>query len=318
MPTFCPPTMDVFPALLSRCLGRPVTPGDIMPLTGGTYNAAYRVVLPEGSVVLKIAPPPQRPTLRYERHAMQVEARAMHLARAHTRAPLPDLLGTDFSRTLLPTDALVMSFLPGRPLDQQRALLSAEERVAVDRQIGRHLRALHEATGPAFGHLLDEDRQHPRWRAAFNVLVEDVLEDARQAGVPLPVSEIHDVLNCHSPLLDSVTRPALLLWDSWDGNVFVEVGGQTPHLTGFTDFERALWGDPLAESQLFMRREHAAFAEGYGRDLLNTPEDRLRRGLYDLHLLLVMVVECTYRTLGADSYEDWARKQLVRVLKELQ
>ena len=318
MDTTLNPGAERLPALLSRCLGRPVTPVRISALTGGTYNTAYHVVLPDSPVVLKVAPPPLHPTLRYERQAMHVEAQAMRLARTHTQAPLPDLLGTDFSRTLVSGDALVMAFLPGQPLHEVRPGLSAAQQFAVDQQIGQHLRALHQATGPVFGHLLDSERQHPSWRVAFSDMVGDVLEDARRVGVPLPVAAIRAALARHSPLLDAVTRPSLLLWDSWDGNVFVEPGDPEPRVTGFIDFERALWGDPLAESQLLLRRTHSAFAEGYGQDLLATPEDRLRRGLYDLHLLLVMTVECTYRALGPDSYEAWAREQLGRVLDELQ
>lgn len=249
---------------------------------------------------------------------MRVEAQAMQLARTYTQAPLPDLLGTDFSRTLVPADALVMAFLPGQPLHEMRPGLSATQHSAIDRQIGRHLRALDQATSPVFGHLLDDERQHPSWRVAFGDMVGDLLEDARRVDVPLPVDEIWTVLARHALLLDAVTRPSLLLWDSWDGNIFVEPGDPELRVTGFIDFERALWGDPLAESQLLLRRTHPAFAEGYGRDLLTTPEDRLRRGLYDLHLLLVMTVECTYRSLGADSYGAWAREQPGRVLDELQ
>lgn len=61
------PGTELLPLPVSRCLGQPVTPLQISVLTGGTYNTAYYVVLPEASVVLKIAPPPPRPTLRYER-----------------------------------------------------------------------------------------------------------------------------------------------------------------------------------------------------------------------------------------------------------
>ena len=47
------------------------------------------------------------------------------------------------------------------------------------------------------------------------------------------------------PALDEVQSPRLVHWDLWDGNVFVDPA--TAQITGISDFERSLWGDPLME-----------------------------------------------------------------------
>ena len=76
-----------------------------------------------------------------------------------------------------------------------------------------------------------------------------------------PVSHNLDVL-------DEVSEPALVHWDLWAGNVFVKDG----KITGITDFERALWGDPLMEHYFRMITEPKrpeAFLRGYGLSLIH-------------------------------------------------
>jgi hypothetical protein len=60
-------------------------------------------------------------------------------------------------------------------------------------------------------------------------------------------------------------------WDLWDGNVLVDPASGA--LTGYLDFERALWGDPLLEFQFGPHGRAADVVAGYGSD----PFDRSGR-----------------------------------------
>jgi hypothetical protein len=82
-------------------------------------------------------------------------------------------------------------------------------------------------------------------------------------------------------------------------------------------FVRALWGDPLMEVQFRTLEAPAGFAEGYGRLMLSTPAERLRRVLYNIYLYLIMVIEATYRQYDSDELEQWARQQLAHELERL-
>jgi len=95
--------------------------------------------------------------------------------------------------------------------------------------------------------------------------------------------------------LATVTRPALLHFDLWDGNVLA-AGGQ---LTGLVDGERFLWGDPLLDlvsPALYHRIEDEPehpFLRGYAAatGLVLDDAARTRLALYRIHLYLLMLAE---------------------------
>jgi len=45
--------------------------------------------------------------------------------------------------------------------------------------------------------------------------------------------------------------------------------------------------------------------EGYGQNLLDTPDKKLRRVLYNLYLYLIMIIECYYRKYETKDQENW-------------
>ncbi|MFG1776436.1 phosphotransferase [Micromonospora sp. NPDC049048] len=142
--------------------------------------------------------------------------------------------------------------------------------------------------------------------------IDDLLADAADWAVPLPVPavRIRGLVARHGAVLDVVTRPALLHFDGWAGNVLAVDGPDgTPRLSGLVDGERYLWGDPLMDlvSPLLYRRTEDEPADPLVQAYRATapfPLDagaRRRLGLYRLHLYLLMTMEMPSRGITAAS-----------------
>lgn len=245
----------------------------VHPLGGGTYNDVYRVTSPEGDFVLKVSPPDQ-PGLTYEHNLMRTEA--MFCTLGHAVAPVPEIVHADFSRTLVPGDALLTTYLPGRPLFGRNDV----DRPVIRRQLGTAVAALHEITGPGFGY--PQLGLHSSWTDAFFAMFDAVKADAARFGVPLPAIKLDAVV------FDEVEQPSLVHFDLWDGNVLSGSG-----LTGLVDGERAFWGDPVAEFvslALFGSIEDDVdFLTGYGFEF--TDSARVRLAAYQAYLYSIMLVE---------------------------
>ena len=267
-------------------------------LTGGQFATTYRVTMTDGSrVVVKTAPVGTDQLLTYERDLLRAEALVYGLAASVPELLMPRVLLTDFSRTVLPSDVLVVSHLPGVPMVDSGL---ADDDPRTMRDLGAVMAALHGLTGDAFGY---PSAPAPTWRIAFERMVEDLLADADRWSVAVPAAEVRAAVARHAHVLASVDRPALVHTDLWAGNLFVTPG--TGALVGVIDPERALWGDPVLElvGVHQMRRDPppAALLEGYGPGLdVTSGSARTRLELYRMRHCLVMAIEITPRKFEGD------------------
>lgn len=266
---------------------------------GGTYNDVYRVTSPEGDFVLKISPSEQ-PGLTYERNLTRTEA--MFCTLGHAVAPVPEVVHSDFSRALVPGDALLTTCLPGQPLFGR----SGADRPSIRRQLGTAVAALHEVTGPGFGY--PQLGLHPTWTSAFFAMVDAVKADAVRFGVTLPGIPLDPAV------FDEVKRPSLVHFDLWDGNILTDTG-----LTGLVDGERAFWGDPVAEFvslALFGTIEpDTDFLTSYGFEF--TDSARVRLAAYQAYLYSIMLVERVPRDSRDPELEALITEALTRALDVL-
>ncbi|MGC1374947.1 MAG: aminoglycoside phosphotransferase family protein [Anaerolineales bacterium] len=287
-------------------------------LTDGMYNAAYLIELVDGQKsVLKVAPPDHVKVLRYEKNIMRAEVDVLRLVRAQTEAPVPEVLAYDTSRRLIGQEYYLMDFIPGVGLQKLRKQLSVEDQRAIDFRTGEYLRQINAITGPCFGYFAQPEFHFSTWREAFSRMIEGVLQDGRDAGVELPVpyEALSARLPTFYPALDEVTQPVLVHWDLWDGNILVDP--ETKTIAGILDFERALWAEPLMETNFDAFGTNPAVVEGYGLDLLAAPTATTRRALYNIYLWLIMIIECTYRQYETKDQENWIRPKLVEEMKKL-
>ena len=192
-------------------------------LTGGMFATTYRVTLGDGTrVVVKTAPTDTDRLLRYEHDLLRTEAAVYELAAGRPDLLMPRVLLTDLSRTVLPSDVLVVSHLDGVPLVDAGELQPAVADT-VQGELGAFMARLHTVRGERFGYPnLDAGLHAETWTEAFGRMVEALLADAARWGTPLPSDEIRAAIDRHRTVLADVSVPALVHTDLWAGNLFVD------------------------------------------------------------------------------------------------
>jgi aminoglycoside phosphotransferase (APT) family kinase protein len=301
-------------AMISRAYGVSRVPlGDdwVTELSHGWFNVAYRIRLRDGAqVVLKIAPPAEVEVLTYERGAMATELAAIRMIHEHTTVPVPAVHFADCSRELCDADYFFMEFVDASNFGIVKEQLPAAERDRYNEALGAVTRELNSITGSGFGPLAGPFVAS--WRAWFTSMVEDVLRDGERRSVDLgwDYADVRKVFAEHAPTLDEVTEPAFVEWDLWESNVMIRDG----RIACVIDHERAFYGDPLIEAgftafEAPVFGSSTAFMRGYGRPELS-PSERIRRRLYTMYLIAIMIIETRYRGHTDDDQYDWARARL--------
>jgi aminoglycoside phosphotransferase (APT) family kinase protein len=310
--------IETLRAMAARAYGPGLVPvGDewVSELGEGWFNVVYRMRLTDGrAVVLKIAPPAGVEVMTYERDAMAIELAALRLITERTGVPVPAVDFADQSHELCDADYFFMPYVDADNLGIVRRQLSAADLDAYHAALGAANRELNSIRGPGFGPLAGPG--DASWRTTFIRTVEDVLQDGerRQVGLGWDYGVVRAAVAAHAGSLDEVTDPVYVEWDLWDGNALVRDGA----IVSIIDHERAFYGDPLIEAgfagtQLPAFGNPAAFMRGYGRREL-TETEQVRRRLYCLHLVLVMVIETVYRGHADTAQYDWARGQLTDIM----
>lgn len=204
--------------------------------------------------------------------------------------PVPRVLASDRSRTLLPACYLVLTRLPGRMLGDVGPGLPSDEIARVYEQLGTHLRTIHRLTVDRFGYLCTGVVDpHGSNRAYMGFQFAKKLAEFRRAGGPDGLAgRVERFVADRADALD-VCRVARLCHDDvYENNVLVEpdAAGRW-RLTGLLDVENAVAGDPLidlAKTWLYATRasDHRwhALLTGYG-DLGGLARERLE--LYRLY-----------------------------------
>lgn len=294
-----------------RAFGRGLAAGEnvIDELKQGWFNAAYSVKLSDGrEVILKIAPPLDAEVMLYEKNLMATEVASMRLARQNPAVPVPEIYFFDDAHDLCDADYFFMEKIQDDNLEHVKDSLPAEMREAIDFHIGEIIREINTFPGTYFGYDGNPDLRADTWKEAFLKIMEALLEDAACKNVVFDFGydEIRAAIQKHARALEEVTAPCLVHWDAWYPNFFVKEG----RVTGIIDFERALWAEPLMEAQFrpFMG-EVSPSMRGYGKTTFTLAEEQRKR-LYDLHLALVMHVECYYRNYDTDDVFNFSRQYL--------
>jgi aminoglycoside phosphotransferase (APT) family kinase protein len=276
--------------------------------TDGAFSAVYAVRLAGGrELVLKVAPDPALRLLRYEVDVAHIEIEFYRRAAA-AGVPLPRLHAAD-------PDAgyLLLERLRGRSLHHARAELSPAQAQRLRRDLGGIGARIGTVTGSRFGYpRRDGHTRAASWRASFLTFVDDILADAVEYDreLPAPAATIRRLVARHGDLLDEVTRPALVHFDLWDGNVFVVESSGGVTVEGIIDGERSFYGDPVAELvslALFRDPDDVpGLLPGFlGRPLTDRERTRLR--LYTVYLYLIMVTEDATRGFDPAEHEPLRR-----------
>jgi aminoglycoside phosphotransferase (APT) family kinase protein len=293
-------------------------------LSGGTFNSVSLVRLADGRrLVVKLAPDPAQPVLRYERGILATEAMYYRLAGQYPGVTVPSVIGVDPGDGIAAGGYLVMSECAGSPWHELIPRPDGRERDELRAELGRQVAILHGITGSGFGYpSLSLAPLRTSWRVAFLEMVDAAVADAERFAVPLPRPGpgIRERFAAQAPVLDEVPTPVLVHFDLWDGNILIDASPGRPRIGGLIDAERAFWGDPLAEfvslAMFADIEQDAAFLGGYrsaGGVATFDAAARLRLSLYRAYLYMIMWVEAVPRRSDR-ARRDWLREQVFRPL----
>ncbi len=284
---------------------------DAVRLEGGYFATSYRVTLDDGTrVVVKTAPTDTSRLMTYEKDLIRTEALVYGLAAEHPALRMPRVLHTDFTRTVLPSDVVVASWLDGVPQsDAGFGSFADDERAArARRDLGSLIGRLATVTGTVFGYPQSPALQAATWREAFTAIVEALLADAATWDLDVCADRVRAALDAHGHRLDEVVVPSVVHCDLWPGNLFVDPA--TGEIVGVIDPERAMWGDPLVDlvgaDPMWDGLDRPEDAALVGALDVTSPGAAERLLLYRMWLALVMTIEGSPRGYTGD-WAQWYR-----------
>ena len=284
-------------------------------LTDGFCNAAYDIQLRSGkSVILKAATLASVKMMSYEVDMMKTEVGAMRLAREKGISGIPEVYYYDDSCEISSSACFVMEKLEGKRFCDVKYTMNDKEISDVHIQIGRYLSDLHQIRHNQFGHFCNEKLQKDNWFDTFEMMLQSVIQDGINANIDIgvPYTEIQELLSKQKHVFSEVTEASLVHWDSWEGNIFVNNGV----ISGFIDWERAMWGDPLMEDRFRAHSVNSDFLEGYGiKEFTKMQKARCR--WYDVYLYLIMMFEGFYRQYPDDSQYQWVHAVFIPIWEEM-
>lgn len=309
--------------------GRECETGEITELTGGMFNAIYRIERKneKDAVILKVGVIPDTTLLTYERDIMPVEVECYRMIREQTTVPVPEVLAYDFSKRYIESNYFFMTELKGEPFSKVMKKMGQENADRIREELAGYLYQIHGVKGNYFGYFTkDERRQYSTWKEAFFHMFRQILADGREHRVKLPYARIMAALQRHDGSLEDVREPSLVEYDCHEGNIFVKKTGNSYTIEGILDFERAFWGDPIADfptAFVFTDdiRKETAFLNAYlrvsGRNAY-TETDAVKYQLYRMYILTIMAAETfRYGFLYGKLQGMWAKWQLRKCLRIL-
>ncbi|WP_020573284.1 phosphotransferase family protein [Actinopolymorpha alba] len=277
-----PVCADVIARMCCRAFGDEVPIESVVELPWGSYNNVYRVEPRSGPpVVLRVAPAPER-QFRVEAALMRNEyAAAPYLA--PIRDLLPRIVFADFTHEVINRDYLVETLLPGVPAPEGVGRYPRSQWSSLFHQIGAVTRRIHDVRGRAFGPVAGP--LFATWSEATVAFFRTTAQDVRDAGHDeRDLWELATEAERLAGILDEITEPRLLHGDGWTANFLVNPETAALTLTGVCDWDRAEWGDPLADwaiQRALLRpagTERDAFWDGYGRP--RSVADGVRQRIY--------------------------------------
>lgn len=309
--------------------GRECETGEITELTGGMFNAIYRIERKneKDAVILKVGVIPDTTLLTYERDIMPVEVACYRMIREQTTVPVPEVLAYDFSKRYIESNYFFMTELKGEPFSKVMKKMGQENADRIREELAGYLYQIHGVKGKYFGYFTkDERRQYSTWKEAFFHMFRQILVDGREHRVKLPYARIMAALQRHDGSLADVREPSLVEYDCHEGNIFVKKTGNSYTIEGILDFERAFWGDPIADfptAFVFTDdiRKETAFLNAYlrvsGRNAY-TETDAVKYQLYRMYILTIMAAETfRYGFLYGKLQGMWTKWQLRKCLRIL-
>ena len=324
-------TEEQIKALVKVSFGEHYKVADITELKGGMFNCAYLIECSgeNNNMVLKVSIKPDTKTLTYEKDLMPTEVAVYKMIEENTTILAPQVLSYDFSKKELSSNYFFMTALEGIGLLEAKKKMSKENLEEIKKELTGYLAQLHQIKGTYFGYFTEDKKYHFKtWKDAFCHMMRMVLADGKQNKMRLPYDRYEKVLKEKSNWLEEIKEPTLIDYDLWAGNVFVKKQGEHYVIEGIIDFERAFWGDPMADfSGSVMLLDNIFEEDDLWREYQEkahlahevTKEDRLRKAFYSLYIYTIMAVETfRYGFFYGKAQKLYAMKNINKYLRELE
>jgi aminoglycoside phosphotransferase (APT) family kinase protein len=180
--------------------------------------------------------------------------------------------------------------MPGEPWSYRNSGLTPEQEEPLWRELARISKTIHSVEGEVFGHPYP-GRQFATWSATVLDWLERCARDAEREGLDAGlIRNVLELARAQTPLLDEIARPYLAHGDLWSFNALIDRAADPPRISAVLDYDRAYWGDPLADwtFHLLPRRAsprvRAIFWDAYGAPDAS-PSAHFRTLVYDgLHV----------------------------------
>lgn len=226
--------------------------------------------------------------------------------------PVPSVIAADTSRSVLPHDYLMLSYIEGRTLVETWPRLSTAEREQFAQQAGALLAQMHTHTAEKFGKL--STQTFDTWWgyvSDFYTRFADWWGELGGKDEAL-LARMAAVLEALRPELESVKTPALCHADYHFENVL----HVNEKISGIIDFEWGIYGDPLWDFRVEDEWERACpgssahVYSGYGTTL--TESQRARVTFYKMLLWFDDAV-----TTKSEGHHEAVEPLLAKVREQL-
>jgi fructosamine-3-kinase len=293
--------------LLRRFTGNDLTVTGIRRLHGGMVNSVLELTT-DGEPRRVVAKLSSKPGHRGFEHEHSV----LDWVRTHTRFPVPEPYGCDVSGEVFGGSCLMMERLPGENLGH--AQLTSSERQEVERQMARHVAALHEFRRGTYGSALRTEADGlDRWIDDFGPRIRREFEEVAGRLTSGARTSIGAMLESIDEWLPEAGEPTLVHGDLWATNIIVDpLASGAPQVTGFVD-GGCNYADVEYELAylLVFRTVGNAFFEEYEHHHELRPGFEVRCRVYWINTMLLHV-----RVFGDEHYVQ-ACEGLARELERL-
>lgn len=318
-----PVSDDILRAIVRKNLGPDAVLIENRLLQGGQFNTAYvlETRAPELRIVLRMAPPDDRPLFRYERGMMAAEPwiyRQMELA----GIPVARVLALDDTRSVIDRTYILHEFIDGVPITH--STVPEEAQAGLCREAGALIARMHKMRSESFGWPVGDGslRGGPGWTRVFGDLLEETVNEACAANIlhTEAAGVVTQRYAHHHGAFDACREPVLVHNDIWAPNILAGKHNGGWRVRAIIDADRALFAEREFEYILWDNdsiRVH--FMEGYGIPLSETPDALLRRHFYRFYWYLFAAWAYT-KQIWRPDVKEWslneamASYQVIRAL----
>lgn len=213
--------------------------------TGGRLSGVYEAELGgDTAVIIKV----------YEPQWAWKQAKEIHVYGLLAAVPdltcrIPQVLGSGDAANPTGRSYTVFTKVDGTPLAEIDDELTSADRLAIYRQIGKLLRAVHRAPQAGFGYLVTEILDPAFSNNAYvQRQFDKKLCEFLERGGPGPLARaVERTVTAHHDVIAVPVEPVLCHNDMHEGNILVARNGNAWSVQGFVDVENAVAADPMID-----------------------------------------------------------------------